>query len=171
MLNMVNNFNIKAEDGIPKIRLTRLFLLFLFFAFGGVVDIFYYNAQLVSLPFLLASFLYLIFCIFWRRKIPHKILLSAMCFVMCFFVFVLTNYFGGVHDDWVEVEVRRLGKQYLEEKYRAGQCPDMGKRLIHGNLIIFHCSESNFLILFNKFNFKRDSYNVLKDDFSGVRDI
>lgn len=149
----------------------RLFGFFILLLIGVVVDVFYFNFQLASSAFLLLSFLYLVTRLFWRGKSPLSKYFFPVPFVLGLGVFFLASFFGGLHDEWIDGRVRELGREYLAKKNRTGEFPDGGKFKIHGNLIVFSHGNSGVFIFVNKFNFRRDSFDVQEGRFLGVKDI
>lgn len=149
----------------------KIALFFIFFIIGAIIDIFVYNVQIISLIFVISFITYFLYWFFLRRRVAKSKVVVPICLLMCLFLGGVTGYVGKFHDAWVSAEVRNIGQKYWKEGYRAGQCPESERRLIHGNLIFIDCNESRFVIVFNKFNFRRDVYNVIEDSFLGERDM
>lgn len=124
-------------------------------------DVFYVNAQFLSLALFFLWPMYGCWWLYQRKK--RDLSFGGLVFSLVFVLGLLrtVEYAGNLHDEWVVAHVRQWGDD-LKARYSNHECPKNLKQRFHGNFAYYSCglSDGTRGIFFDRFNYARQFLDI-----------
>ena len=157
-----------------KLKIKFLEKLLLLCVIGILIvlhDVLYVNFSILSFLTLLICAIYFFWWIFKNRGCYLKSLNPPFYLILAISIFVLVNFLGARHDDWVISKVKKWGEKIRIEKPNDSY-PIFIKNKFHGNQAYYSkiSPDVDGYIFFDLFNFFRKSYDVDKDVYGETKE-